>query len=666
MQLIMEHQWLSPVNISIDWELNPRSRDEDHILDLAAHMNEHGYDEAHPIIVYKIKDAGYNKDLWFAATGMHRIEASQIKDDRYPNLPLGRLYSETRKGTAQDYMRCMLEDNLQHTPGFNRNLGKMPVRSELREMRKQLMLFPDVFEKGDRLLGKEWGCDGKSIGKIRSEIIEMLPTYLEKLSGADFSATPSSITKDDIKKLQDIIDKGIYLATDGKSYPRNVTNTKPEPQETIAPDLMEKYLILQETLNRAIGTSPFGEINDNPVGKRNIARMLKRDGCYAKGFQQAFLWDNRTDLAAEHVSHLEKANVILQEIVINVDIFTLNYENDREKCKVYLNELYTKLMKEKVYLNELSIKLEKEKESDTDEVEAQPELPAVVPPVETPAPQQLEKEIEKDLSDTNADTPADFMSIANRHGATNTDVLRVSEKMNNTEPEESIDIELERARSTAEEARLALWTARDEVFGLRDYGETDLSKHTGSIIFAVAACKAFGYEITGAHRCPKNYLLGNELALVTDLNLNGARLWRSRFEAITISTTGKADWVKALLPTELTDEVKTPNNLHIINNIPFKFDNVGLEQAIRDDITKARAESDNGNGSGVNGMKYAPIAERHGVSIELVAAIAKEPEPPPIFDVSVWYVKDGRNETYSVKASKLSEQTLSELWKAKI
>ena len=150
----------------------------------------------------------------------------------------------------------------------------------------------------------------------------------------------------------------------------------------------------------------------------------------------------------------------------------------QEKCKVYLNELYTKLMKEKVYLNELSIKLEKEKESDTDEVEAQSELPAVE---ETPAPQQLEKEIEKDLSNTNADTPADFMSIANRHGATNTDVLRVSEKINNTEPEEPpIDIELERARSTAEEARRALWTARDKVFG--GYVETDgmdLSKHTG-------------------------------------------------------------------------------------------------------------------------------------------------------------------------------------------
>ena len=102
--------------------------------------------------------------------------------------------------------------------------------------------------------------------------------------------------------------------------------------------------------------------------------------------------------------------------------------------------------------------------------------------------------------------------------------------------------------------------------------------------------------------------------------------------------------MKALLPTELTDEVK---------------------QAIRDDITKARAESDNGNGSGVNGMKYAPIATKHNVSIELVAEIAKEPDPTRITNVNVWYVRDGRQVSYSVKASKLSEQTLAELWKAK-
>ena len=179
-------------------------------------------------------------------------------------------------------------------------------------------------------------------------------------------------------------------------------------------------------------------------------------------------------------------------------------------------------------------------------------------------------------------------------------------------------IELERARSTAEEARLALWTARDEVFGLRDYGETDLSKHTGPKEFAIAACKAYGYEITGAHRSPENYILGNELALVKDLNILQARTWRSRFEAITGSITGEADWVKALLPPEITEELK---------------------QAIRDDITKARAETDNGNGSGVNGMKYKPIAERHNVPVELVAEIAKEPQPPPIVQESTETVK---------------------------
>ena len=54
------------------------------------------------------------------------------------------------------------------------------------------------------------------------------------------------------------------------------------------------------------------------------------------------------------------------------------------------------------------------------------------------------------------------------------------------------------------------------------------------------------------------------------------------------------------------------------------------------------------------------------MSIELVAEIAKEPDPTRITNVNVWYVRDGRQVSYSVNASKLSEQTLSELWKAKI
>ena len=225
----VEYKWLVPDwrMISCNWELNPRTRDEDHIHDIAKHMNEHGYDENYPIVVYKITTAGYNKDLHFAATGMHRLEAAQLKSAEYPNLPLERVYCEVRKGTAQDYVRCMLQDNFQHTPSLNRQIGKMPTRDEIRNMRFQLMHFPDIFKKGDRLLGKEWGCDGKVIGKLRDEIVGNIQAYLEQLSTADYSAVPSSITKDDVIALQKIIEEGKYVGADGKSRPRQTQKSAP-------------------------------------------------------------------------------------------------------------------------------------------------------------------------------------------------------------------------------------------------------------------------------------------------------------------------------------------------------------------------------------------------------------------------------------------------------
>ena len=227
----------------------------------------------------------------------------------------------------------MLIDNFQHTPGFNKNIGKIPTRKELQQMRFQLLFFPDVFEKGDRLLATGWGCDHKTVSEVRN-------WFISKLTRGE-TPQPDYVPDSDIEKIKEIIASDLYLGKDGKKYPRT---TKPvEPKLFGAPDPMEKYLELQKTLDRVIDSSLFGAINDNPVGKHNTARALKRAGCYAKGFQQAFLWDNRTDLSAEHVSHLEKANVILQEIVIDVEIFTLNHEQNREKCKVYLNELYTKL-----------------------------------------------------------------------------------------------------------------------------------------------------------------------------------------------------------------------------------------------------------------------------------------------------------------------------------
>lgn len=76
------------------------------------------------------------------------------------------------------------------------------------------MLFPDVFEKGDRLLGKEWGCDHKTVGKIRNVVIERIergdispPARIFEVEGA-------------IQQIKEIIDKDIYIGLDGKKYPR--------------------------------------------------------------------------------------------------------------------------------------------------------------------------------------------------------------------------------------------------------------------------------------------------------------------------------------------------------------------------------------------------------------------------------------------------------------
>ena len=326
----MSFVWKRQEELIWDWDLNPREKDESHVRAIASHMNEHGYDPKYPIIVYKFEGA---EEIYYAATGHHRLEASLLKDDEFPNLPLSEVFVEIIEGTHSEYVRRMLIDNFQHTPGFNKNVGKIPTRKELQQMRFQLLFFPDVFEKGDRLLATGWGCDHKTVSEVRN-------WFISKLTRGE-TLQPDYVPDSDIEKIKEIIASDLYLGKDGKKYPRT---TKPvEPKLFGAPDPMEKYLELQETLDRVIDSSLFGAINDNPVGKHNIARMLKRAGCYAKGFSQAFLWDNRTDLSAEHVSHLEKANVILQEIVIDVEIFTLNHEQNREKCKVYLNELYTKL-----------------------------------------------------------------------------------------------------------------------------------------------------------------------------------------------------------------------------------------------------------------------------------------------------------------------------------
>ena len=197
----MPYKWISQEEISLDWDLNPREMDIDHIRSLAKHMNDEGFHAKYPIVVYEIGDdmtdmREYGPQIYAAATGHHRLEASMLEDDEFPNLPLTEVYCEVKQGTRAQFVRQMLVDNFQHVPGFNFRVGKMPTRQELRKMRYQLLFFPDIFEKGDRLLAKEWGCGKATINRLRNE-------FIENLAGGP-NGPPDHISEADLEQLQKI------------------------------------------------------------------------------------------------------------------------------------------------------------------------------------------------------------------------------------------------------------------------------------------------------------------------------------------------------------------------------------------------------------------------------------------------------------------------------
>ena len=130
-------EWIQQSDIETRWDCNPRERDEDHIRAIATHMDRHGFDVKQPVIVYEITDraTGINHLSYMAASGHHRIEASLLEDDEFPNLPLSQVYAEIRQGTYLEAYRYMLIDNFQHVPGFNKRIGKMPGQVDLFNMR---------------------------------------------------------------------------------------------------------------------------------------------------------------------------------------------------------------------------------------------------------------------------------------------------------------------------------------------------------------------------------------------------------------------------------------------------------------------------------------------------------------------------------------------------
>ena len=87
------YQWIETASIKLNWELNPRHPDDAHAKTLARHINANGYDTDFPVIVYGLPAKG----TYFLATGYHRLTASQIKDDEFPNLPLKRFIVKSAK-----------------------------------------------------------------------------------------------------------------------------------------------------------------------------------------------------------------------------------------------------------------------------------------------------------------------------------------------------------------------------------------------------------------------------------------------------------------------------------------------------------------------------------------------------------------------------------------
>ena len=167
----MPFQWISQEKLIWDWDLNPREKDESHVRVIASHMNENGYDPKRPIIVYKFEKV---QEIYYAATGHHRLEASLLRDVEFPNLPLSEVFVELIEGTHAEYVRRMLIDNFQHTPGFNRISVKYLPAKNCSRCGFSLLFFPDVFEKGDRLLATGWGCDHKTVSEVRNWFISKL------------------------------------------------------------------------------------------------------------------------------------------------------------------------------------------------------------------------------------------------------------------------------------------------------------------------------------------------------------------------------------------------------------------------------------------------------------------------------------------------------------
>ena len=484
-------KWLDSDLIVTNWDLNPRERDENHILAIAHHMNDNGYDDDFPIIVYHLEEGPIHPSSNFAATGYHRLAAAALKHSDYPNLPLKEVYVELRTGTMDDVVITMMTDNWQWSPSVNQSMGKMPSALELKAMRYRLMLFPDNFKKSDRNLAKEWSCDKRAIGAMRGEIVSKLQ--------ADVRISIPYFTEAYREEILRIAERGMYISTDGREHPR----IKSDPLQATF-EGMPAYEILQKEWDRIDGLI---KQSLNTLGFNNLqqAYMIRRLGAPRKNIS----WEDK-----DYKKGIRDGTAFLK--IISEPELDPNVENIVKELELYNKaiEVYKPIRRRMSlpYLTSEAENVAKEfdyiSSADWEEKERSERI------------KQLRSLINR------------FKNIYAAESKTR--ALRDKE-----EEEKRTALELKRTGDATEDARKIMWDT---------YEASELPKYTTQLAFAREACAAMGYKISENADSPDNVVLGKEGALVKNLPLDEVIRWRSTFAGITAAINNKLEWVLKLIP----------------------------------------------------------------------------------------------------------------------
>ena len=483
-------KWLDPDLIVTNWDLNPRERDENHILAIAHHMNDNGYDDDFPIIVYHLEE-GPHPSSNFAATGYHRLAAAALKHSDYPNLPLKEVYVELRTGTMDDVVITMMTDNWQWSPSVNQSMGKMPSALELKAMRYRLMLFPDNFKKSDRNLAKEWSCDKRAIGAMRGEIVSKLQ--------ADVRISIPYFTEAYREEILRIAERGMYISTDGREHPR----IKSDPLQATF-EGMPAYEILQKEWDRIDGLI---KQSLNTLGFNNLqqAYMVRRLGAPRKNIS----WEDK-----DYKKGIRDGTAFLK--IISEPELDPNIKNIVKELELYNKaiEVY-KPIRRRMSLPYLTSEAENvAKEFDY-----------------ISSADWEEKERSERIKQ--------LRSLINRFKDIYAAESKTRAMRDKEEEEKRTALELKRTGDAAEDARKIMWDT---------YEVSELPKYTTQLAFAREACAAMGYKISENDDSPDNVVLGKEGALVKNLPLDEVIRWRSTFAGITAAINNKLEWVLKLIP----------------------------------------------------------------------------------------------------------------------